>query len=399
MVKIRGKRRVGKILLVVVGVILLIGCFVLVFLVRKGESALVGAIRANPSKSAVVAYTIDKQGNMIDDGQSISINPDTPLVTASIMKVIVLAAYESAVVNGELDANEMVPISDVERYYLPKTDGNAHANGLASLGIKTDDLGFALDRQASIKLDDIASIMIHYSGNAETDYLLQRIGIDEVNSVAKMENHTAITPILRTGLALTNHEFANLETNQLNDMISRMVNGDEQLIRSMENNYLNNSSWRAMQLDFLRSNEYIKISNQLGWDGLVRASYLLPRGTAREYAALMAKIASGKMISQEVSRLMQQKLESNPYDGLLRALFYQKIGDKDGLTTGVISLVTYCTPKNGVMKGQTRVVVIISNDIDQKSWMSAYTGQGIYFLQKDLAMARGLFTELMDLQE
>lgn len=75
-----------------------------------------------PETTAIAAFMVDRQGDIVANGKEIFYNADTPLVAASTMKLLVLAAYESAVARGELDPNQRVAIKDLERYYLPKTD-------------------------------------------------------------------------------------------------------------------------------------------------------------------------------------------------------------------------------------------------------------------------------------
>jgi hypothetical protein len=163
---------------------------------------------------------------------------------------------------------------------------------------------------------------------------------------------------------------------------------------TLVNLYLNDAGWRADQIEFMRTDRYIAAANQLGWEGQVEASQLFPKGTAREYAQLMAKVASGKLISQQVSALMQEKLETIPADWPLRTFFYRRYASKDGLTAGLINLASYSVPKNGPLAGQVRIVVIMTNGLPVQSWSSQVNSQGIYFSQTDLARARGVFKNL-----
>ncbi len=359
--------------------------------IQQRKQELAEALLTN-SNAAVVAYTIDAQGEPVEDGKAIFYHADTPLVLASTMKVAVLAAYESAVVNGELDPNEPVQMAELERYYLPVTDGSAHKSGLASLGIKTDALGFALDGEKTLTLDDIARLMIHYSGNAEMDYLVARLGKEKPNSTPGLENHVPIRSILGISLAMLNHESTLADPALRQKVIQEVAAGDTGYLDKLVALYLNDETWRSKQIEFVQSNQYIEAANQLGWDGQVEAARLFPTGTAREYARLMADIYGGQMVSAEVSARMQQKLESMPLDWIQRLLYYRRVGDKDGLTAGVMNLVTYAVPKSGPVKGQARVVVIFANELSYPTWSSQLAYQGIYWLTSDLARAKGVFS-------
>lgn len=51
-------------------------------------------------------------------------NQKTPL--ASTMKLMVLFHFVKAVSSGDIKLNEKVALSDIERFYIDRTDGGAH---------------------------------------------------------------------------------------------------------------------------------------------------------------------------------------------------------------------------------------------------------------------------------
>ena len=208
------------------------------FQANRGKKSLAEYIRAHPDSTAVVAYTLDENGQPVLDGSEIFHNPDAPLVLASTMKTVVVAAYEAAVERGELDPNEMVSIADLEQFYLPRTDGGAHATGLAKLGQATDADGFAKDPSLKILLDDIARIVVHNSGNAETDYLLSRLTQGQIATTLKaagFEQHSPFHSLLGVSLAMMNHEAPLTDAAQRQALVAEVAAGDfsalENLVR------------------------------------------------------------------------------------------------------------------------------------------------------------------------
>jgi D-alanyl-D-alanine carboxypeptidase len=365
--------------------------------VNSRAANLAGVIQADPSTAAVAAYTIDEHGELVDDGQSIFLNADTPLVVGSVMKTVVLAAYEQAAVTGQLDAQERVPLADVEAYYLPATDGDAHRQGLASLGIKTDSAGFAQDPAAALTLDDIARIMIHYSGNAETDYLLARLGRERVAQTlqaAGLAHHPPLQSILGITLVMFAHDQPLWTAAERQPIADAFSAGDFSAAASLEDRYLHDSHWRAAQIAYVQSEAFRADAAQMDWNDQLAGSQFFPQATAREYAGLMAKIAAGQLISPEVSARMQAKLESIPTDWLLRLLFHTRYGAKDGVTAGVLALASYAVPKSGPLAGRTRVVVIITNRLALETWLAQLNNQAIYLLQSQLAQGEGAFKAL-----
>ena len=390
MSKSTGKRKMHWsmwVLFIGLGIAVTGGVVFLTQAVRQ-KNDLVELIRANPNTTAVVAYTVDENGQPVGDGNEVFFNADAPLVLASTMKTVVVAAYEAAVEQGELDPNEMVSIADVEQFYLPRTDGGAHAAGLATLGQATDADGFAKDPSASIALDDIARIAIYNSGNAETDYLLSRLSevrIAETLSAAGFEHHSPFHSLLGVSLAMMNHEAPLTDAARRQALVAEVASGNFINLENLADLYLHNAEWRSAQLAFMKSDAFLDAASQMGWDGQVEAGQLFPKGTAREYAGLMAQIASGKLISPAVSARLQQKLESAPADDPMRLLFHQRYGGKDGVTAGVLSLISYATPKSGPLAGKTRVVVILTNNLSYADWSKMMQFQSIYLLQADLA--------------
>jgi hypothetical protein len=395
MSKNSGKKKMQAVLWIILLIIGLIAAGGAVFIsqANRHKNELAEILRTSPN-AAIVAYTLDENGQPSMDGNEIFQNADTPLVMASTIKTVILAAYADAVERGELDPNEPVTIADLEAYYLPGTDAGAHIAGMASLGLPTDSAGFAKDPSAKIMLDDVVRIMIHNSGNAETDYLMARLGAERIAATlfaAGMEQHTPFHSILGITLAMFNHESPLTDTAQRQTLLAQVATGDFSTLEALAERYLNDPDWRAAQQAFMQSPAFTEAANQMGWDGQVSASQLFPKGTAREYAHLLAQIASGKFISPAVSARIQQKLETSPADDPMRLLFHRRYGAKDGVTAGVLTLVSYSTPKTGLLAGKTRVVVIMTNDLSYQTWANLLQFQSIYLLQADLAKGTGIF--------
>ena len=133
---------------------------------------------------------------------------------------------------------------------------------------------------------------------------------------------------------------------------------------------------------------------QAVWDYQSELASLLPAGTAMDYARLLAAISSGHLLSAEASAIMQELLESVPSDWPLRLLFDDVYGAKDGVTAGVLTVASYCTPKRGAHAGRNRVVVILVNGLPLQEWSTQMAYSGLYLLQTDLARGTGAYEAL-----
>jgi len=106
-----------------------------------------------------------------DEDAGVFFDADTPRPLASAMKVLPLALYGERLESGAWDAGEPVAVADLERYYLPHTDGEAHPAAMADL-------------DGGLTLDGVARAMIRFSDNAAADWLLHRLGREAVDEGA-----------------------------------------------------------------------------------------------------------------------------------------------------------------------------------------------------------------------
>lgn len=113
-----------------------------------------------------------------------ALDADTLYPLASVRKVVTLGAYAVAVAGGVLDSGEVIPVGDVGRWHWPDTDGGAHRRAREWW------------RSDHVPLDALAEAMIRFSDNASADYLLDRLGIDAVDSFVRQTGMVAQEPIL-----------------------------------------------------------------------------------------------------------------------------------------------------------------------------------------------------------
>jgi len=365
---------------------------------RKAKTDLAEFIVAHPESVGVVVTTVDEDGAAVADGYDLARGAGQRLVLASTVKIAVHAAYADAVASGQWAADQAISVAEWERFYLPATDGGAHRSALAALGIQADEQGFARDPSATVAVADVARAMIHTSDNAATDYLVARLGRDLVAAVmeqAGLREHGVMVSLLGVALTLVNQDQPPMSAGALRGLVAQVAAGDASQLDRLAERYLNDPEWRAGQIASLTSAATSAgVDAEERWGFQVQGSHLLPAGTAQEYARMMALIASGRLISPEVSAIMRQVLETAPADEPLRVLFYDRYGTKDGLTAGVTTIASYAVPKRGALAGQQRVVVILLNDLPPDLWRDVVRYQGLYLLQADLAQAKGVFNQL-----
>lgn len=113
----------------------------------------------------------------------VAVNEDLPLPLASTVKIIIAIEYAKQAAGGQINPEQLISIKDLAKFYIPKTDGGAHQAWLNQL-----------EGKSSVPLHEVARGMILYSSNANTEYLIERLGLDQINQTV-------------TSLALSQHEM------------------------------------------------------------------------------------------------------------------------------------------------------------------------------------------------
>ena len=75
-------------------------------------------LRSNPTRSALYAIR--------NDTVLISQRPDQKMSLASAVKTIIAIEFAQQAATGKINPGERIPLADLDLYYLPNTDGNAH---------------------------------------------------------------------------------------------------------------------------------------------------------------------------------------------------------------------------------------------------------------------------------
>ena len=112
---------------------------------------------------------------------------------ASTVKIIVAIEFAKQAAHNIFNKNEKIPLSELDKYYLPNTDGDAHPKWVGyerKLGNIIND---------SVRLIDVARGMIIFSSNANTEYLMDMLGFDNVKNnlqLLGLKKHTPIYPLV-----------------------------------------------------------------------------------------------------------------------------------------------------------------------------------------------------------
>ncbi|WP_102275357.1 serine hydrolase [Cytobacillus massiliigabonensis] len=276
----------------------------------------------------------------------VGINEKTLLPLASTVKIIVAIEYAKQVAGGQVDPKKGVSLQELDAYYVPKTDGGAHEAWLAHLRS-----GKEIDY---IPLSEVVKGMIAYSSNANTDYLISVLGLENINRVAEslgITNHEPLYPIVSAifipSKLMTDKNISKKEA--LQDLKHMGMNEYRKYAIAIHTHYLSHplSSKDKQQLIKVMNMDFQKI-----W------SDRLTRATTEDYVSIMRKLNSKEFFHKDVHEhldpIMEQIIE-NPAnrEWLVHA------GQKGGSTAFVFTVAMYATDK----KGNQTELAFFANDL------------------------------------
>jgi D-alanyl-D-alanine carboxypeptidase len=129
----------------------------------------------------------------VNDTVVAHLNEDKLMPLASTVRIIVAVEFARQAAHNIINQNERVPLAELNKYYVANTDGNEHPGWIAY----ENKLGHIIND--SVTLIDIARGMTLFSSNANMEYLLDRLGFENVNNNLRLlglKNHTVVYPLV-----------------------------------------------------------------------------------------------------------------------------------------------------------------------------------------------------------
>lgn len=290
-----------------------------------------------PSTVGLVAYQLGREA------QGVYWNADTPMPLASVAKVITLVAYVEAVAAGELQPLESVPLADLERFYLPGFDLGAHRRALNEL--RAAGRVLSPESDPAVRLEDVPWMMIRHSSNAAADYLQQRLGQTRIEATTQQLGlapaagaHTAPCSFLGQFLMMANH-IRGLANDSA--ALSAYLEGEAgaadygRELALLADAYTQDDNFRAAEIVWRDSNRRPTIETQRAF-----TARLAPRGTARAYAGLMARLAQNGLSNADSSYQARRYLEW-PNQFPANQEVFSNVGYKNGTLPGALATIYY----------------------------------------------------------
>lgn len=291
----------------------------------KTEHDVLRYIQNNPDKASLY---------MLKNGvERISYHSEVRRPLASTAKLIVAVEFARQLVEQSLDGDELVPVEQLQRFYIPGSDGGAHEKWVQSVKSRNGIIA------GKVPLLEIARGMLRYSSNANTEFLMRRLGLEAINANLEhlpITSHDRLFPFSSAGLMCS---FLQEE---------EQISYKEALLHMegmSREQYMAHAMSIHDRLDKDKDGSAIKRWNtrktysreqQLLW------SSGMPRGTARDYAHLMRDIQNEGLTSYAMNSVLKGLLERPVDAGKLT-----EFGNKGGSSISILTEALYCTDVSG----------------------------------------------------
>ncbi len=290
---------------------------------QNNADSLLSFVSANKSRASV--YLVQ------NDAVIAKLNENKLMPLASTVKIMVAIEFAKQAGARVINEESEVPLGELEKYYLPNTDGGAHPAWIAyekkQQHINND----------KVKLIDVARGMMMFSSNANTEYLMDLLGLNNVKNniqLLRLKQHTAIYPIVASLFFYQNPKNKK-EENILKD-ISKL--SDEQYSRYAYELH------SALKYDTLLKSRFrpqdLTTNMQKLW------SKRLPASTTMEYAQVASVLNNRRYFDTAAYDVLSDILETvmeNPAN----QQWLKHAGMKGGSTPWVLTKTLYATTKEG----------------------------------------------------
>jgi len=328
------KKTYTKKRLIIYGSLTAVFVVTIYFLFRSNPDYVLNHLQENPDSTSLYVA--------VNDEEQIGYQADVPRPLASVVKIVIAMEYAYQTENGELDPKTMVPISVLNRFYIENTDGGAHANWLEQM----EHDGKIHEEQ--VELHEVAKGMITYSSNANTDFLINLLGMENINNRIDqlgLIGHDDVLPLVGSLLVSNEYKKTRDDSGWMEEL--RNISDEEykELAQKESDKLKNNEADAGGGID-------LSIDEQRIW------SDRLPNAPASTYGRLLQKIANGDFpdgVAETMQELMEWPMEMVEEN----KNYYQAVGSKGGSTAFVLNEAMYVED----LEGNQYQIVLLMDDL------------------------------------
>ncbi len=317
---------------------------------QSTADSLLNFLKANPTRSSLYL--------MRNDTILARLNENKMMPLASTVKILVAIEFAKQGANDIFDINELIPLKELNKYYLANTDGDAHPSWIAY----EKEQGHIIND--SIALINVARGMILFSSNANTEYLMDLVGLDNIknnNEILGIKNHTVVYPIVASLFMYQNPKKKSEE------YILKGIGtlSEEQYCRFIYDMH------KALKYDTVLKSKFRP--QDLTMKMQKARSDRLPSSTTKDYVQVCKVLNNRKYFDSATYGILSKVLEA-AMENPLNQRWLKHFGQKGGSTTFVLTKALYATTISGVkfeMAYFLNNLTEAENDMLQK-WMNNF---------------------------
>ena len=312
-------------LILVIIIVLAVVIFLIAFWHLKNHPHFITEfLEKNPGRSSI--YLI-RNNEVI-----LALNENKIMPLASTVKIIIALEYANQVSKNMISTDEAVDLGELNKFYLANTDAGAHNSWLKDMESRQ------LIQNNAVALEEVVKGMIKFSSNANAEYMIAKLGKDNIDAAINNENltHTPVYPFVSS--LLLSSTSADLPDA---DFITASWKIHEKL--------------KTGDNDFLRSFKIPKLAVQKIW------SDKLPASTTKDYCMLMNKINTETLTDKNVSQHLKAIL-GWPLATSANQKHSASFGIKGGSTAFIVTEALYATDASG----NHSALAVFFNDL--KDW-------------------------------
>jgi D-alanyl-D-alanine carboxypeptidase len=265
-----------------------------------------------------------------NDSVLVKLNENKKMPLASTVNILTALEFSKQVAKNVILIDAKVALAEIERYYLPSIDGVAYNKWLA---YETTSGHIIKD---SIQLLDVARGMMMYSCNANTEFLMQTLGLDNINNNIEMlglKKHSVIYPVVASYFMYQNPKKTSDK---------KILKGIKNLSEEQYCRYIYDMH-KALTYDTLLKSRYkqedFTVTLQKEWSNKLTSS------TTKDYARLCNIINNRTYFDADTYTVLAAVMETF-MENVSNKKWLKHAGGKGGNTAWIITKAFYGSTKN-----------------------------------------------------
>lgn len=266
-----------------------------------------------------------------NDTIAAALNENEMRPLAGTMEILVAVEFAKQTAFNVFDTSKMVSLKELNKYYIPFTDENAHPAWL------NDEREKGHIKDDSISLINVARGMILFGSNANTEYLMDLLGLQNINGNYRLMGIKSFTPLYYpvSSLFLYQNPRKMSEEKVLDEVTTIPTMDYIKACNTIHDQLKNDTTYKSkFNLNDLTARMQREWSNRL------------PASSAKTYAQIGYILNKRKIFEASTYQVLSKVLE-DVKEYLETQSRLQHAGKKRGTTMFVLTETFYATLKDG----------------------------------------------------